>query len=283
MKAFFRLMILTLLPLSAFAVVPGYINYQGRLLENGVPVGYPSPVSANMRISIWSASTGGTKVYEENHTGVSVDDGVYNLQIGSGTPTGAFVWNPSSLFSSATRYLELTVTIAPNPAETLSPRQALLSAPYTIQAGNSDNLGGQPSWYYGTAATDGNLQNQLNDMANALKTICENGNGIWDGSKCLPTIAAIEDKENNDFIPVKQLRKVWTESEVELECAEPHYHGYPNPQKPGEIMPVTTCKGTIIKQDPSSKGGCSFGKESEVIYYDLSKCEPFIPAPPPKD
>lgn len=268
MKSVIRFLALLALPVFALAV-PNYINYQGRLLDgSGIPV---TQSGMSMVVSIWTAPTGGSKLYQENQT-VDVDDGVYSFQIGNGTG-GTPAWSPTSLFMSGSRFIELTIQ-----GQTLTPRHELLSAPFTLQSGNSDNLGGQPIYYFGTAAGEAALQNQINDLSNqlgSLQVICELSNGLWDvnGKKCLKTIAVLPDKQSGNLIPISQLRKKWTDSEQELECSEPHYHAYPDPTK-GGIMAVTDCKGQQTLEEPDPRG-CAFGKESAVIYVDINECVGF--------
>lgn len=160
MKRLFAYLALAIFPMAVFAV-PGTINYQGRLLDNN---GIPVTGSYNFVLSIWSTASGTTgKVYQENHNAVAVDDGVYNFQIGGGTSQSP-TWNPTSLFNTAAaRYVELAVN-----GETLTPRHRLLSAPFTLQSGNSDALGGQGINYFGTAAQVSSLQNQVNNLQTQL-------------------------------------------------------------------------------------------------------------------
>jgi len=162
MKRFIAYLILILFPVAALAV-PGTINYQGRLLDNnGIPV---TQADMTFVISIWSAASAGSKIYEETH-GVDVDDGVYSFQIGGGTG-GTPVWNPSGFFNTASpRFVQLVVN-----GEILSPRHQLLSAPFTLQSGNSDALGGQGINYFGTAAQVNSLQNQINDLTGQIENL----------------------------------------------------------------------------------------------------------------
>lgn len=165
-----------LLPLVSLAV-PNYINYQGRLLDGaGIPVGYPTPVNLGFVIDIWSdptATAPAYKLYEESQT-VNVNDGVYAFQIGAGTPSSGFSWNPTTLFNTtAPRYVELTIG-----GNTLTPRHQLLSAPFTIQSGNTDNLGGQPASYYAAAYQITNLQSQI-DTLNSIIQCNAGSNTKW--------------------------------------------------------------------------------------------------------
>ena len=271
MKFLARFLLLLALPLSALAAAPpAWINYQGRLLDSaGIPV---TATGMNFTVTIWNdpaATAPANLKYRESHV-VNVNDGVYSFPVGSGTPiSGAY--NGSLYANNSVLWLELTVN-----TETLTPRHRLLSAPYTNHSGNSENLGGQPVSYFGTAATDAGLQEQINNLANqvgSLQVMCEMSHGYWDGSSCKPAIAVLVDPEKGDQYPISQLRLLWTESEPELECSEPHYHAYPNPGA-GGIMPVKNCQGETTLEEPDSRG-CAFGKASAVAYIPLSECEAF--------
>lgn len=120
--------------------VPGPINYQGRLTDNS-PQQNPLNGTFPMRFDIFDAVTGGTSQWNETDT-VTVNGGVFNVQLGAGT---AF---PATLFSSsAVRYVEITV----NPGgsqEILTPRQQITQTGYANVAATAANAT--------TAATAGN-------------------------------------------------------------------------------------------------------------------------------
>jgi len=175
-----RFCLLMLLPMAVLAV-PNTINYQGRLLDSaGIPVGYPTAVNLGFVIDIWNdptATTPANKLYEETQT-VNVNDGVYAFQIGAGTPSSGFSWNPTSLFNtSSPRYVELTIG-----GNTLTPRFQLLSAPFTLQSGNTDNLGGQPPSYYATLSQVNNLQGQI-DALNNMVSCNQHANTKWSNNQ----------------------------------------------------------------------------------------------------
>src|SRR5690606_31642822 len=84
-KIFGALLLSLSVPVLA-ATPPAWVNFQGRLLDDGgVPV---TQSDMAFVVKIWSdpASTLPANLkYSESHT-VNVDDGVYSFPIGSGTP-----------------------------------------------------------------------------------------------------------------------------------------------------------------------------------------------------
>lgn len=93
------------------------INYQGRLAALD---GTPEDGTFGMEFAIWDAQTGGSIVWgPESHTTVSVNDGLFNVGLGSKTNNGipTTTWNGD-------RYLEITVA-----GETLAPRELIRSVP----------------------------------------------------------------------------------------------------------------------------------------------------------
>ena len=120
----------------AFADVPYLVNYQGMLTDD---VGNPVTGTVDLNVSFYDAETGGWQMYAEDHLGVSVEDGVFHLLIGNGTPTiGQFMdiyqW-------TGTVYLEVTVDPA-GAAEVLAPRQQMASTIFALKAEDADMLAG---------------------------------------------------------------------------------------------------------------------------------------------
>jgi len=121
-------------PASVFAAVPGFINFQGRLLDaSKLPKNVP--VSMIFRICDTLAGacsaicqSGNTCLWTETQT-VDVSNGIFAVQLGSFTELTAEV------FSSASRYLEIKVE-----GETLSPREQLAAGPYSFRASVADSL-----------------------------------------------------------------------------------------------------------------------------------------------
>lgn len=108
------------------AEVPALINYQGLLTDiNGNVVSGSKTVS----ISIHDAATDGTQLYTENIGSVTVQNGIYSFQFGSG-PTFA-----STLSTGAQHWLQVTLD---GIAQT--PRERLVSVPFAMRAAQADSL-----------------------------------------------------------------------------------------------------------------------------------------------
>jgi hypothetical protein len=94
-----------------------------------------------MTFRIYDAPTGGVLLWEEEHTSVPVDTGIYTVILGTGTTTsGSF---DPSLFSEDNRWLEVEVE-----GEVFDPRQQLTSVAYAFTAataGDADTLDGSDS------------------------------------------------------------------------------------------------------------------------------------------
>ena len=120
-------MVLVLGVLAAFSAsseVPNEFNLQGRLLEPG---GGAIAGSVNLTARIYDAVENGTLIYQEDHAGTLLDEGVFELVIGTGSsPVGFF---GASTFPDANRFLELVVN-----GSSLLPRQPFRSVPYAFVA-----------------------------------------------------------------------------------------------------------------------------------------------------
>ncbi len=247
MKFFVRFCLLICLTASAVAV-PNSINYQGRLLDdNGVPV----TGTYTFKVTLWDDETASTgKLYEETHV-VTVNDGVYSLKIGTGTPvSGSF---SGSLFSSGGEvWLELMVD-----AETLTPRQELLPSPFTFQSDNSNNFGGNPPSHFATSSDLSNVQSDL-------QFICEQSGNYWDGTSCKEGLQVIP--YLGKYIPVAQPYLFLATPD---NCADNHYHSY---------GVVEDCDFNSYPTDPAPDG-CGFGTEPSVMIILKSSCSNPSPNP----
>lgn len=167
-------LVLALFTSMALADTPvGPMNYQGRLLNNGIPVGYPTPTTVNFVVKVYDAASGGSLKYQETHNGVTVDDGVYNFLVGTKTQdAGTHTWSVELWNCCANLYMEITAN-----GEVLLPRSRLAAAPYAFQANlalttnNALALGGKSATEYD----------------NTLASICVAGKGKWleKVNKCL--------------------------------------------------------------------------------------------------
>ncbi|MGQ0645006.1 MAG: tail fiber domain-containing protein [Elusimicrobiota bacterium] len=117
------MILLAALAVSLRAEAPGVVNYQGKLADSS---GNPLTGTYSMTFKIYAAPTGGAALFTETRTAdVPVDNGVFNVHIGSGTGGGI----PLSVFQGGTdRYLGVTVGAD---AE-LTPRERLLASPYAL-------------------------------------------------------------------------------------------------------------------------------------------------------
>ena len=114
-----------LVPASGIASTPGLINFQGLLLDSG---GQPVNGDVDLVFTLYSALTTGSPLWSESHDDVAVQDGVYDVALGSTTPITPAVLETGSV------YLEIAVD-----GETLTPRQRLLAVPYAIRSQTSES------------------------------------------------------------------------------------------------------------------------------------------------
>ena len=169
--------------------VPEVICFQGNLADAG---GNPVTGSKTIKFQIWTNHKGGTKLWEESHSSVTVHNGYFIVLLGSINRL------PVTVFSDETRYIEIIIG-----GETLSPRQEIASVPYAYAAGSllgavniipKVNLPDNTNWYpylsggYGNGVDIGKLylgdnsgwkfhfSSRKNSTDKDLMTIVDNGN-----------------------------------------------------------------------------------------------------------
>jgi hypothetical protein len=91
----------------------------------GAPLAGPVVID----VGIWSAASGGTRVFAERHSAVPLRNGVFSLLIGTGALLSQAPLGPET-FGAPDRWLEVVVG-----GQTLAPRQPIGSVPYAMQAG----------------------------------------------------------------------------------------------------------------------------------------------------
>ncbi len=123
-----------LLAIGLMAQAPNKFNYQAVAKNaSGVPV----TGTVKAKFSILDGTAAGTVVYSEEHSNVSVDlQGVFSLQIGSGTPLSG-VWANLNWGASA-KYLKVEIDFGTGYTVMGSPQQ-LVSVPYAEFAENTSS------------------------------------------------------------------------------------------------------------------------------------------------
>jgi hypothetical protein len=115
-KLIIGLSVLLFVVTATAIAVPQFINYQGMLRDSA---GDLQDGTFNMTFKIYSASSGGTMVYDSGSTSVTVSNGLYNVELPA----------TSSVFDGNNRWLDVTVG-----TDTLSPRLKINSVAYAITA-----------------------------------------------------------------------------------------------------------------------------------------------------
>lgn len=121
--------------------IPRIISYQGRLYDNEGNLLGDEGTSFYFRFSIWNANATGTKLWPAgvpNIVPLNVEWGVFNASLGD----ASLGFDPLTLnFTESNYYLQIEVAALPDfsDAETLSPRQRIVSSGYAI---NTATLGG---------------------------------------------------------------------------------------------------------------------------------------------
>ena len=103
-----------------FAGLPGKINYQGKLKENGELVNG----TKKMEFRIYNAKTGGECKWYSGPQNVLINNGLFNYQLGSNKPLSDIEWNKS------TYYLEIII----EETTILKPREELTGVAYSLSA-----------------------------------------------------------------------------------------------------------------------------------------------------
>jgi hypothetical protein len=113
--------LLVMVPAGA---VPQTINFQGILKDSA---GKPINGTVNLTFSIYDSVSGGTARWSEVQNGVTVETGIYSVQLGSVNSIDY------SIFDGSTKYLGVKVG-----DEELTPRLPMISVPYAFRAASAD-------------------------------------------------------------------------------------------------------------------------------------------------
>ncbi len=107
--------------------------YQGYLTDaSGNPISGSLPAS----VSIWTAASGGNKLWQEDLT-IDVEKGYFTAEL------GRLATIPKTLFDGSDRWIELVLN-----GEKLSPRKQVLLAPMAMYAANAGALGNYSLDYF---------------------------------------------------------------------------------------------------------------------------------------
>jgi len=108
----------------AFAApVEEVISFQGKLVEAGVPV----DGTRNIEFKLYDVATGGVALWTENHLGVTVAGGLFNVELG-----GASTFDAAGLDFSEQYWIGISVS---GGAE-ITPRYKLTGTPYSMADGD---------------------------------------------------------------------------------------------------------------------------------------------------
>lgn len=106
--------------------VPMMTTYQGHLADAN---GHPLNTTVNMMFALYDAPTGGTLVWSETHSGVTITQGVFSVVLGSDEPFEQEDFEGE-------RYLGMTVGDDPE----MMPREQLTSVAFAIKAGIAESV-----------------------------------------------------------------------------------------------------------------------------------------------
>jgi len=150
---FFAVLLSTaLLSSVAQADVPGLISYQGILTDDD---GVALDATVAITFSIYTDSTGGSQLWTETQSAVSVSQGVFNVLLGRVNPIS------DAVFSAASCWLQIQVGGDP----LMQPRQRIVAVGYAFRAAEADTADHLRG---GGGGSDGDWTIVGNDMYSAV-------------------------------------------------------------------------------------------------------------------
>lgn len=196
---------------SVTSAVPGFISYQGRVLNSsGGLVGTGTPVSRTVIFRIWdhpSNTLVANLLYSEAQT-VTVSEGEFSVLVGTGSanPTQTFGYSETTkgppttslanVFNGATRYLGVTVAAGGVIATTdneITPRQQIVSSAFALRAKFAETLGSNGATSITTV--DGGNVGVGNTNPPALFTVTGSNTGT---SSNAPQLAITDSADTNE-------------------------------------------------------------------------------------
>jgi hypothetical protein len=115
---------------AARADVPTSIPFAGRLARDGTPLAD----THSFTFELYDAQIGGTRVWQENHDNVGVQDGLVYARLGSQNGSAL----DATILDGAPLYLQIVM----DGTYTFTPRLPIESVPYAVHAGTADELAG---------------------------------------------------------------------------------------------------------------------------------------------
>ncbi|HCN28532.1 MAG TPA: hypothetical protein DIT64_07135 [Verrucomicrobiales bacterium] len=171
--------------------VPGFISYQGKVLNNtGGLVGSPTPVNRTVIFRVWdhpSNTLTGNLIYSEQQT-VTIADGEFSVLVGQGVATTGSQFGYSetakkladiaTAFGGSTRYLGVTVDDGTAAVDNeITPRQQIVSSAFSFRSKFAENLGTSASTAL-TTVDSGNVGvGNTNPTARFMVTAAGTGTG----------------------------------------------------------------------------------------------------------
>jgi hypothetical protein len=145
------------------SAVPQKISFQGVLKDS---TGSPINGTRNMTFVIYDAATGGSDLWSETQTSVSIEAGIYNVQLGKNTALS------SSYFTGDTRYLGISI----NGGSELTPRVMMLTVPFAYRADTADSAA--HATYADTAGSAGGGINFVR-LGPSSQQVTDESNAVW--------------------------------------------------------------------------------------------------------
>lgn len=182
--------------------IPSLLSYQGFLADD---MGEPVNGTYDMTFAIYTAGSGGTKVWEETQSGVTVSGGYFSVMLGSGTCTTGCPLGANT-FTDSARYLETTVDIG---GAITFPRQRLASAPYAWQSEQA-----QIAPWSGLTGVPAGFADGVDDTGAQYEHVITVAASGGDYTSVSAALASITDSSSSNRYLVRVMPGVYTETNL---------------------------------------------------------------------
>jgi hypothetical protein len=137
--------------------LPDHVHFEGRVLD---ATGQPVTGQRDMQFDAFEAITGGTALWSQDLSGVTVTDGYFSVDLPVASPPGA-------LGTPGARFLEVTVG-----TDVLAPRQPIAAVPYAASAGAAHSLTGAAATAFTSLSSSvGGLQTSVGTLQTSVGTL----------------------------------------------------------------------------------------------------------------